>query len=37
VLFMDQGVIVEEGTPAAIFASPTRERTRAFISQIQRH
>ena len=37
VLFMDQGVIVEEGTPAAIFESPTHQRTRAFISQIQRH
>jgi len=37
VLFMDQGVIVEEGTPAAIFESPIQQRTRAFISQIQRH
>src|SRR5258708_28544144 len=37
VLFMDEGVIVEEGTPAAIFESPTHQRTRAFISQIQRH
>ena len=37
VLFMDQGVIVEEGAPAAIFESPTQQRTRAFISQIQRH
>ena len=37
VLFMDEGVIVEEGTPAAIFESPAHERTRAFIGQIQRH
>jgi len=37
VLFMDEGAIVEEGTPAAIFESPTQDRTRAFISQIQRH
>jgi ABC-type polar amino acid transport system ATPase subunit len=37
VLFMDEGVIVEEGSPAAIFASPSHHRTRAFISQIQRH
>jgi len=37
VLFMDQGVIVEQGTPAAIFESPVQQRTRAFISQIQRH
>jgi len=37
VLFMDQGVIVEEGTPAQIFEAPAQERTRAFIGQIQRH
>jgi ABC-type polar amino acid transport system ATPase subunit len=37
VLFMDQGLIVEEGPPAAIFESPRQQRTRAFISQIQRH
>src|SRR6478752_535272 len=37
VLFMDEGVIVEQGSPAAIFESPTQQRTRAFISQIQRH
>jgi ABC-type polar amino acid transport system ATPase subunit len=37
VLFMDQGVIVEEGKPATIFESPAHERTRAFIGQIQRH
>jgi ABC-type polar amino acid transport system ATPase subunit len=37
VLFMDEGVIVEQGPPAAIFENPTQQRTRAFISQIQRH
>jgi len=37
VLFMDQGLIVEEGTPAQIFESPAQERTRAFIGQIQKH
>src|SRR3954464_6475917 len=37
VLFMDQGMIVEQGPPAAIFESPSHHRTRAFISQIQRH
>jgi polar amino acid transport system ATP-binding protein len=37
VLFMDQGVIVEEGAPAAIFENPSQQRTRAFIGQIQRH
>ena len=34
VLFMDGGVIVEEGTPAAIFDSPREERTRRFLSNI---
>ena len=37
VVFMDQGAIVEEGTPATIFETPVHERTRAFIGQIQRH
>ena len=37
VLFMDEGVIVEQGTPAAIFETPGHDRTRAFIGQIQRH
>jgi ABC-type polar amino acid transport system ATPase subunit len=37
VLFMDQGVIVEEGAPAQIFEAPVQERTRGFIGQIQKH
>ena len=37
VVFMDDGLIVEQGPPAAIFDSPKEERTRAFIGQIQRH
>jgi ABC-type polar amino acid transport system ATPase subunit len=37
VLFMDEGLIVEQGPPAAIFETPKHQRTRAFISQIQRH
>ena len=37
VLFMDHGVVVEEGPPARIFEAPTHERTRAFIGQIQKH
>ena len=37
VVFMDHGLIVEQGPPAAIFEAPTQERTRAFIGQIQRH
>ena len=37
VIFMDDGLIVEQGPPAAIFDSPAHERTRAFIGQIQQH
>ena len=37
VLFMDEGAIVEQGPPAAIFENPAQERTRTFIGQIQRH
>jgi len=37
VLFMDYGVIVEEGTPAQIFEAPKQDRTRGFIGQIQKH
>jgi polar amino acid transport system ATP-binding protein len=37
VVFMDDGLIVEQGPPVAIFENPTQERTRAFIGQIQRH
>lgn len=34
VLFMDDGVIVEEGTPEEIFDHPKEERTKAFLNQI---
>jgi ABC-type polar amino acid transport system ATPase subunit len=37
VVFMDDGLIVEQGPPKQIFESPGHERTRAFIGQIQRH
>jgi ABC-type polar amino acid transport system ATPase subunit len=37
VVFMADGAIVEEGDPAEIFANPQHARTRAFISQIERH
>ena len=33
-LFMDEGVIVEEGDPRAIFADPRNERTRKFLAEI---
>lgn len=34
VAFVDEGVIVESGPPAAFFASPEHARTKAFLSQI---
>ena len=34
ILFMDEGRIVEEGEPGTFFASPSHERTRAFLDQI---
>lgn len=34
VVFMDQGQIVEVGTPAALFGSPSLERTRQFLQQV---
>ena len=37
VVFMADGAIVETGHPSEIFADPKHERTRAFISQIERH
>ncbi len=33
-LFMDDGRIVEEGEPRAIFAEPRHERTRQFLAQV---
>ncbi|MBN1940322.1 MAG: amino acid ABC transporter ATP-binding protein [Candidatus Aminicenantes bacterium] len=35
VLYMDEGVIYEEGRPADIFDNPRREKTRAFIYRIR--
>ncbi len=34
VVFIDQGVIVEEGTPEEIFNNPKEERTKEFLGQI---
>jgi polar amino acid transport system ATP-binding protein len=34
VVFMDQGQILEEGTPEHFFASPENERTKDFLRQI---
>ncbi len=33
VIFMDQGVIAEEGSPAQIFENPQNERTKEFLSR----
>lgn len=37
VIFMDQGSIVEEGTPHALFNHPQQERTKLFLSKILSH
>ena len=34
VIFMDKGVIAEEGTPAEIFNNPKNERTREFLKRV---
>jgi len=34
VLFMDEGLVIEEGSPEAIFASPANERTKSFLSKV---
>lgn len=34
VIFMDQGQIVEEGTPSQIFGSPQQARTQGFLSKV---
>jgi len=36
-VFMDQGEIVEVGTPTAFFSAPENERTQQFLSQILDH
>ncbi len=34
VVFMDDGVVVEEGPPASVFTNPQHQRTKAFLSKI---
>jgi polar amino acid transport system ATP-binding protein len=34
VCFLDQGVILEEGTPEQVFGAPVQERTRAFLKRV---
>jgi ABC-type histidine transport system ATPase subunit len=33
VVFLDQGVLVERGTPEQIFVNPTQEATRKFLER----
>jgi polar amino acid transport system ATP-binding protein len=35
VLYMDQGIIYEQGPPAQLFGAPQKERTRAFIQRLR--
>lgn len=37
VVFMDGGVIVEQGPPAQVISAPVEERTRAFLSSVLNH
>jgi polar amino acid transport system ATP-binding protein len=37
VAFLDQGRIVEEGAPQAIFRNPTHPRTREFLARVLNH
>ncbi|MBX5475754.1 MAG: amino acid ABC transporter ATP-binding protein, partial [Clostridia bacterium] len=37
IVFMDEGRIVEEGTPEEFFGSPKTERAKAFLSKILHH
>jgi polar amino acid transport system ATP-binding protein len=34
VVFMDGGVVVEDGPPAQVIGDPQHERTRQFLSQV---
>jgi len=34
VIFMDEGIIIEQGTPEEIFSNPQHERTKSFLSKI---
>jgi ABC-type polar amino acid transport system ATPase subunit len=34
VIFMDEGVIIEENQAAVLFSAPKNERTKAFVAKI---
>jgi general L-amino acid transport system ATP-binding protein len=37
VVYIDQGAILEVGTPAQIFDTPQNERTKTFLSRVLKH
>ena len=37
VVYMNQGVICEQGTPAEIFGAPQRQETKDFLSRFRDH
>jgi ABC-type polar amino acid transport system ATPase subunit len=37
VVFMDAGLIVEQGTPAQVFGAPAQPRTRTFLARMSEH
>ena len=34
VLFIDQGVVMESGTPQEVFSNPKNDRTKLFLSKV---
>jgi ABC-type polar amino acid transport system ATPase subunit len=34
IIFLDEGVVIEEGLPGKIFHNPTQERTRSFLKKV---
>ena len=34
VLFIDQGVVMESGTPQEVFSNPSNDRTKLFLSKV---
>ena len=34
VLFIEEGIVLEQGTPADLFGNPQHERTRSFLSKV---
>jgi polar amino acid transport system ATP-binding protein len=34
VVFMDRGVVVEQGSPSEVLSNPRHERTKTFLAQV---